>query len=99
MLSDFTAVANAIGATTKKNEKERLLAQSLDQRGNDLLRSNAALEKANTELRRLAFKDGLTGLYNHRAFQERLHLGGQLGDGKDFAGFRQLVEEGSRGHV
>src|SRR5713226_1566552 len=29
MLSDFTAVANAIGATTKKNEKERLLAEYL----------------------------------------------------------------------
>src|SRR5712691_6883219 len=29
MLSDFTAVANAIGATTKKLEKERLLADYL----------------------------------------------------------------------
>jgi DNA ligase 1 len=29
MLSDFTRVANAIGATTKKNEKERLLADYL----------------------------------------------------------------------
>src|SRR6266550_7537271 len=29
MLSDFTAVANAVGATTKKNEKERLLAEYL----------------------------------------------------------------------
>src|SRR5438477_10607459 len=29
MLSDFTAVANAIGATTKKNAKERLLAEYL----------------------------------------------------------------------
>lgn len=29
MLSDFTAVANAIGATTKKNEKERVLAEYL----------------------------------------------------------------------
>ena len=40
MLSDFTAVANAIAATTKKNEKERLLA--------DYLRSldDASLERA-----------------------------------------------------
>ncbi len=40
MLSDFTAVANAIAATTKKNEKERVLAeylQSLD---------DASLERA-----------------------------------------------------
>src|SRR5437867_13179548 len=29
MLSDFTALANAIGATTKKTEKERLLADYL----------------------------------------------------------------------
>src|SRR5207237_8102062 len=40
MLSDFTAVANAIGATTKKNEKERLLAEYL--RGLD----DASLERA-----------------------------------------------------
>jgi DNA ligase-1 len=40
MLSDFTAVANAVGATTKKNEKERLLA--------DYLRTldDASLERA-----------------------------------------------------
>jgi ATP-dependent DNA ligase len=40
MLSDFTAVANAIGATTKKTEKERLLADYL--RGLD----DASLERA-----------------------------------------------------
>src|SRR5438105_7655694 len=40
MLSDFTAVANAISATTKKNEKERLLAEYL--RGLD----DASLERA-----------------------------------------------------
>src|SRR5438309_6800632 len=40
MLSDFTVVANAIAATTKKNEKERLLA--------DYLRTldDASLERA-----------------------------------------------------
>src|SRR5262249_61790519 len=32
----------------------------------------AALAEAQDELKRLAFKDALTGLYNHRAFQERL---------------------------
>src|SRR2546430_9551360 len=40
MLSDFTVVANAIGATTKKLEKERLLAEYL--RGLD----DASLERA-----------------------------------------------------
>src|SRR5438270_14028193 len=40
MLSDFTAVANAISATTKKLEKERLLADYL--RGLD----DASLERA-----------------------------------------------------
>jgi len=40
MLSDFTAVANAIGATTKKNEKERLLADYLRTLG------DASLERA-----------------------------------------------------
>jgi DNA ligase-1 len=40
MLSDFTAVANSIAATTKKNEKERLLAEYL--RGLD----DASLERA-----------------------------------------------------
>ena len=40
MLSDFTAVANAIGATTKKLEKERILAEYL--RGLD----DASLERA-----------------------------------------------------
>jgi DNA ligase-1 len=40
MLSDFTAVANAIGGTTKKNEKERLLADYL--RGLD----DASVERA-----------------------------------------------------
>ncbi|PYQ62693.1 MAG: ATP-dependent DNA ligase [Acidobacteria bacterium] len=40
MLSDFTAVANAIGATTKKNEKERLLAEYLSKL------DDASLERA-----------------------------------------------------
>jgi diguanylate cyclase (GGDEF)-like protein len=52
--------------------QEALLRQNLDERGRDLLAANNALESANAVLRRLAYKDGLTGLYNHRAFQERL---------------------------
>ena len=60
------------GKNASLEQKEKLLEQSLDERGRELLRANSALEKANAELSRLAFKDGLTGLYNHRAFQERM---------------------------
>jgi len=33
---------------------------------------NAELERSNTILKNLAIRDGLTGLYNHRYFQEAL---------------------------
>lgn len=52
--------------------KERLLAQSLDERGRQLLDANSELERVNRELALLAYRDGLTGLYNHRTFHERL---------------------------
>jgi diguanylate cyclase (GGDEF)-like protein len=48
------------------------LAKSLDDRGRELLGVNAELERINRELAVLAYRDGLTGLYNHRTFQERL---------------------------
>jgi diguanylate cyclase (GGDEF)-like protein len=38
----------------------------------ELERQKLALEQANQKLSLLAFQDGLTGLYNHRCFQERL---------------------------
>jgi diguanylate cyclase (GGDEF)-like protein len=68
--------ARLLGELRAKTEaletREKLLEKDLDERGRELLRINGALERANGELQRLAFKDGLTGLYNHRAFQERL---------------------------
>jgi diguanylate cyclase (GGDEF)-like protein len=61
---------------TQRNEalhrKERLLETSLDERGRELLSANTELEKKTRELAVLAFRDGLTGLYNHRTFHERL---------------------------
>lgn len=38
----------------------------------DLKQKNEALEKANMALQSLAIQDGLTGVYNHRYFQEAL---------------------------
>jgi diguanylate cyclase (GGDEF)-like protein/PAS domain S-box-containing protein len=37
-----------------------------------LIQANTNLEEANARLKALATTDGLTGLYNHRSFQERL---------------------------
>jgi diguanylate cyclase (GGDEF)-like protein len=51
---------------------EKLLAASLDERGRQLLSANEELAAANRELAVLAYRDGLTGLYNHRSIQERL---------------------------
>ncbi len=46
-------------------EKERLLELSLDDKSRELLRVNKHLEQ-------MVVRDGLTGLYNHRYFQERI---------------------------
>jgi diguanylate cyclase (GGDEF)-like protein len=59
-------------ANERLGAKERLLERALDERGRDLVVANAELERMNRELEVLSYKDGLTGLYNHRAFQERL---------------------------
>ena len=52
--------------------KEGLLARDLDERGRELLTVSSELERLNRELAVMAFRDGLTGLYNHRTFHERL---------------------------
>jgi diguanylate cyclase (GGDEF)-like protein len=52
--------------------KERLLARSLEERERALLAATNELERKSRELEVLAFRDGLTGLYNHRSFHERL---------------------------
>src|SRR5687768_15638500 len=60
------------GSNEKLEAKERLLERSLRDRGQDLTHANAELERVHRELEVLSYRDGLTGLYNHRAFQERL---------------------------
>ena len=49
----------------KLNKEKKLLLE-------DLQRKNQELEKVNTMIKEMASKDGLTGLYNHRHFQEIL---------------------------
>jgi diguanylate cyclase (GGDEF)-like protein/PAS domain S-box-containing protein len=61
----------AVEFTTSDKEFLRLMAQWV---GGELTRREAerALQKANAKLEELATRDGLTGLFNRRAFQERL---------------------------
>ena len=59
-------------ANEELKRKELLLATSLDERGRELLSANTELERLNGELAILAYRDGLTQLYNHRTFHERL---------------------------
>ena len=59
----------------KNNElaiRESLLQESLDARGRELLATVDRLNSANLELSKLVYRDGLTGLYNHRCLQERM---------------------------
>ena len=51
---------------------EALLQKDLDERGRELLATVHRLKDANDALSDLVYRDGLTGLYNHRCFQERL---------------------------
>ncbi len=53
--------------------QEQLLTRNLDENQRDLLSANRELERINRDLEVMSYKDALTGLYNHRAFQERLH--------------------------
>ena len=52
--------------------KESFLSRTLDDQGRELLSANAELERVTRDLEVLSYRDALTGLYNHRAFQERL---------------------------
>jgi diguanylate cyclase (GGDEF)-like protein len=65
-----------LGELTRTNDelrrKEHLLNTSLDERGRELLSANVELERLNAELAVLSYRDGLTQLYNHRTFHERL---------------------------
>ncbi|HEU5057472.1 MAG TPA: EAL domain-containing protein [Kofleriaceae bacterium] len=52
--------------------KETFLSRTLDDQGRELLSTTAELERVTRDLEVLSYRDALTGLYNHRAFQERL---------------------------
>ncbi|MCE9578218.1 MAG: EAL domain-containing protein [Deltaproteobacteria bacterium] len=67
-----TLTERLLAANGQLAAKERLLERALDERGRDLVVANAELERINRELEVLSYKDSLTGLYNHRAFRERL---------------------------
>ncbi|MFT3691859.1 MAG: diguanylate cyclase [Kofleriaceae bacterium] len=78
------AVENLLRQYRLKHENEQLIA-SLSSKNQALLEMNRELEakiherthelaEANTRLAQLAVTDGLTGLYNHRHFHERLAL-------------------------
>jgi diguanylate cyclase (GGDEF)-like protein len=59
-------------ANAELGAKDRVQSRVIDERGRDLLAATSELERINHELELLAYKDPLTGLYNHRAFHERL---------------------------
>lgn len=67
-------LSNIIDVTEKKNLDDHIEAQVLEIQDTNLaLELQAhALEEANSQLEALAFTDGLTGIANHRSFQERL---------------------------
>jgi len=59
-------------ANIKLEEQEVLLKKDLDERSKQLMAINEELKKLNSRLEGMTLQDGLTGLYNHRAFQQRL---------------------------
>jgi diguanylate cyclase (GGDEF)-like protein len=63
----------------QKEELERMHAQ-LQQAHQDMATLNAELLEANRALAQAAVTDGLTGLKNHRAFQEALHSAAQMAE-------------------
>jgi len=60
------------GVNDELRAKQTVLTRDMDEQGRDLLGATRELERIGRELDVLSFKDALTGLYNHRAFQERL---------------------------
>jgi len=63
----IAAVANRAIEKVRLMKENRMLVETLQVK-------NEELEKANVVLRDLAIRDGLTGAYNHRYFQEALGL-------------------------
>ncbi len=65
-------LADLRGVNDELRTKQTVLTRDMDEQGRDLLSATRELERIGRELDVLSFKDSLTGLYNHRAFQERL---------------------------
>lgn len=59
-------------ANTQLREHERVLEAQLDARGREISAATEQLALMGHQLDALTLRDGLTGLYTHRAFQERL---------------------------
>jgi diguanylate cyclase (GGDEF)-like protein len=59
-------------ANHQLREHERILEAQLDERGREISAATEQLAQMGHQLDALTLRDGLTGLYTHRAFQERL---------------------------
>jgi diguanylate cyclase (GGDEF)-like protein len=65
-------IAALTQAFNEMAQKIRMGRHSLEEAHDELARTNEGLKAANRTLEALAITDGLTGLYNHRHFQETL---------------------------
>jgi diguanylate cyclase (GGDEF)-like protein len=59
-------------ANTQLRDHERVLEAQLDARGREISAATEQLALMGHQIDALTLRDGLTGLYTHRAFQERL---------------------------
>jgi diguanylate cyclase (GGDEF)-like protein len=59
-------------ANTQLRDHERVLEAQLDARGREISAATEQLTRMGHQIDALTLRDGLTGLYTHRAFQERL---------------------------
>jgi diguanylate cyclase (GGDEF)-like protein len=59
-------------ANQQLHEHERVLVAQLESRGREISAATEQLAQMGVQLDALTLRDGLTGLYTHRAFQERL---------------------------
>ncbi len=67
---DLSLISSVVGRAAEKIRLSRENTKLIE----DLRHSNQELEEVNNVLRDLAIRDGLTGLYNHRYFQEFLAM-------------------------
>jgi diguanylate cyclase (GGDEF)-like protein len=65
-------IADLTRAFNEMTRRLREGRQSLEEARDELARTNEGLKAANRTLEALAITDGLTGLYNHRHFQESI---------------------------